>query len=60
MDRIKTNQTEIPSFMTTGMGDVKLDDRVQVIIGYEVIEKTKSYTVLKINTIYKLSPSRRY
>ena len=57
---IKTNVTEIPQFMTAGMGDVKLGDRIQVIIGYEVIEKTKSYTVLKINTIYKLSSSRRY
>jgi hypothetical protein len=41
-----------------GLGDKKIGQRVQVIIDYQVIEKTKSYCVLKIKCSY-LRPSMR-
>ncbi len=37
---------------------VKKGQRVQLIISYEVIEKTKSFTILRANTI-SLRPVRR-
>jgi hypothetical protein len=41
-----------------GLGDKKIGQRVQVIIDYQVIEKTKSYCVLRVNSSY-LRPSMR-
>jgi len=37
---------------------VKKGQRVQLIISYEVIEKTKSYSILRVNHL-SLKPSRR-
>ena len=40
------------------IGSIKNGQRTQLIVSYEVIEKTKSYTVLRANII-SLKPSRR-
>lgn len=37
---------------------VKKGQKIQLIISFEVIEKTKSYTIIRANTI-SLRPSRR-
>jgi len=42
----------------SGLGDKKIGQRVQIIVDYQVIEKTKSYCVLKVNGAY-LRPSVR-
>jgi hypothetical protein len=52
-----------PSFIineadTSGMGETKEGQRVRVILSYKVIEKTKSYMVLRIKNVY-LYPTRR-
>lgn len=42
----------------SGIDEVKEGDRVQVIMSYKVIEKTKNFIVFKIPSIYK-KPTRR-
>jgi len=37
----------------------RIGGRVEAIINYEVIEKTKSYTILKISHVHLLSKDRR-
>ena len=40
------------------LGNKKVGQRAQAILNYEVIEKTKSFTILRITGIY-LVPTRR-
>lgn len=42
------------------IGDLKIGQRLQAIANYQVIEKTKSYTVLRINGFYLLSSRRKF
>lgn len=49
---------ELNENMCLGLGDKKIGQRVQLIVDYQVIEKTKSYCVLKVNGAY-LRPSKR-
>jgi hypothetical protein len=49
---------ELNENMCLGLGDKKIGQRVQLIVDYQVIEKTKSYCVLKVNSAY-LRPSKR-
>ena len=37
-----------------GINGKRLNDRMRVIINYQVIEKTKSYTVLRLNYIHEV------
>lgn len=40
------------------LGDVKIGEKMKTIINYRVVEKTKSYTILKIDYVH-LTKSRR-
>lgn len=42
------------------IGGVEVNQELQVILNFEVYEKTKSYVILKIGHIHMLSPKRRY
>lgn len=41
-------------------GEKKIGQRVRTIINYEVIEKTKNYTILRISSIYLKPTARNY
>ncbi len=49
---------DIPDSMLYELGDKKIGDRVKMIIDYECVEKTKSYTVLRINFIFSNATKR--
>lgn len=42
------------------LADMKEGQRLRVIINYKVIEKTKSFTVIKINHIEPLASRRKF
>ena len=53
-----------PSFdiyedMAIDIGDRKLTEKLNVIINFDVVEKTKSFTILRINSIHMLPSSKR-
>ena len=48
----------LPEQMAPDIAERKIGQKVRAIVDYEVIEKTKNYTVLQINGFY-LVPSRR-
>ena len=41
-----------------GAGDMKLGQRINAVVNYEVIEKTKSFIILRINS-FMVVKSRR-
>ena len=45
---------------TNGLGDKKLGQRIRAIIDYQVIEKTKTYTVLRVNGFFLKSSARAF
>lgn len=49
---------DIPENMLFGIGERKVGDKMKFIIDYQVIEKTKSYVVLKVNSAF-LDTNRR-
>ena len=49
---------ELNENVCPGLGDKKIGQRVQIIVDYQVIEKTKSYCVIRINGSY-LRPLKR-
>lgn len=51
---------EIPENHCPGIADRKIGQRTQGVINYEVIERTKSYTILRIRSIILLSEARKY
>lgn len=48
----------IEETIAPGIADKRIGQRINAIIDFEVIEKTKNYTALRINHIF-LKPSRR-
>jgi len=48
----------IPESMSNTMGEMKVGQRMNVIINARVIEKTKSFTILRVDYVF-LRPSRR-
>lgn len=54
---IRPNFT-LPEQMTNLMGDIKAGQKMNVILNARVIEKTKSYSVLRVDYVF-LRPSRR-
>lgn len=42
------------------LGNKRLGQRLQAIVNYEVIEKTKSFTILRITSISLLPTRRRF
>lgn len=51
---------EVSEDLVPGLADKKVGQRVSVIINYSVTEKTKSFTELKIDSIYVTPVSRRF
>ena len=51
---------EVEANLGNGLLDMKITQAVQGIINYQVIEKTKNYTVLRIKSFYNLPPKRRF
>jgi len=49
---------DIPESITMSLGDKKRGQRIKAIVSYTVIEKTKNYTILRINNFF-LNPSAR-
>ncbi len=58
MSREYKPEVELPAEASTLM-DTKLGQDVEVILNYIVVEKTKSYTVLRITGAMKTSNDRR-
>lgn len=51
---------EVSEEFMPGLGDKKIGQKLQAILNYEVIEKTKSYLILKITGMYMVSAGRKY
>ena len=51
---------DIPDLVSTNMGDVKPGERLKVIINFVVMEKTKSFTTLRVNGVYRLTKGRAF
>lgn len=49
---------ELPETMGTGIADKKIGEKIKAIVNYKVIEKTKNFTILKIQSFYTI-PARR-
>ena len=56
----KLNILEVSETISNGLGDTKLGQRVSAIINFKVIEKTKSYKVLKITGFYLTDNKRSF
>ena len=62
---IAINQIFRPSFeitesMSPEIGDRNENDKVRAILNYEVVEKTKSFAILRINYVQLLNTKRKY
>lgn len=42
------------------IGDKVVGQRLQAVVNYQVIEKTKSFTILRINHVHLLPTNRRF
>lgn len=51
--RVEVSGSEIPE-----LNDKKIGQTIQAIVNYEVIEKTKSYVILKLNHVYVMFSKR--
>jgi len=51
---------EISEKIMPGLSDKKVGQRVQGIINYLVVEKTKSFVMLRVSFIQQLSDKRSY
>ncbi len=51
---------DIPDLVSTNIGDVKPGERLKVIINFVVMEKTKSFTTLRVNGVYRLTKGRAF
>ncbi len=49
---------QVVETMAPDLGDVSIGQKVRTIINFDVIEKTKSFTVLRIKSI-SVMPTRR-
>ena len=50
---------EVPEDMLNGLGDAKEGQVLQLIANYQTIEKTKSFAILRIFSLYPLSNKRK-
>ena len=50
----------IPENMLFGIGDRNVGDKVRFVVDYEVIEKTKSYVVCKVNSAFLDTNKRKF
>jgi len=53
-------EVTIPEQMAMGLNETKIGQKVQVIMNYRVIEKTRSFTILQITGVHPVSKARRY
>lgn len=51
---------DIPENMLFGIGEKKLGDKINFVVDYQVIEKTKSYVLLKVNSAYIDTNRRKF
>lgn len=57
---LSENQTELTERSCPGIQDAKIGQRFKSLMSYETIEKTKSYTMLKIKYIQIDKPLRKF
>lgn len=50
---------DVPETMSTGIGNKRLGDGVRAIVDYVVIEKTKSYVILRVRGFSVITSKRR-
>lgn len=55
LPRIRINEKDCPE-----VGDMKIGQKTRCILNYEVVEKTKSFAVIKVNHIYFTPTKRKY
>lgn len=51
---------EIPENMVMGIGDKKIGQGVKLIVNFNVIEKTKNYTIIQANNMTLVTSRRTY
>jgi len=51
---------EITELNIPGIEDRKVNDKLRLIADYSVIEKTKSFTTIRINFAYQFNSARKY
>lgn len=51
---------EIVEDMTNGLGDKAIGQNIQAIINYTVVEKTKTFTILRVDSLYLLPSARKF
>lgn len=49
---------DIPENIVLGIGDKKIGEKVKLLVNFEIIEKTKNYTILRSNGIIILKTKR--
>ncbi len=43
-----------------GISEKKPGNRIQAVMDFEVVEKTKTYTVLRVKSVFLLNEARKY
>lgn len=56
----KTLNADIPEPISPGLSDRKLGETLSAVINYEVIEKTKSYLVLRVKYLHLTNIKRKF
>ena len=46
--------------LSPGVGDMSVGQKSRAIINYEVIEKTKTFTILRVNGLYFINSKRKF
>ena len=46
--------------VTAGLSDKDVGNKIRAILNYEVIEKTKSFTILRVSHIHVIESRRKY
>ncbi len=56
----KENEFEIPENRVAGISEKKIGERFRGIMNYQVIEKTKSFTMIKIKMLSIIQTKRTF
>jgi len=51
---------EVSETQILGLGDRKLKEKVRIILNCRVMEKTKNYLILRINSGYLVNAKRKF
>ena len=57
---ISEPNVHMPENMLFGIGERKVGNKIKFVIDYQVIEKTKSYVVLKVNSAFLDTNKRKF